>query len=116
MPVESRLERGSEQNGGNGGTEVRPSNDRRHHISIARRLTEVLQGTGDGDLLLQQTERENGMLQWLQALDLQVMGACRADERLRPMLQLNVSCAGADDRLLAQLSQVRAIPPYPNLD
>ena len=56
------------------------------------------------------------MLQWLQALDLQVMGACRADERLRPMLQLNVSCAGTDDRLLAQLSQVRAIPPYPNLD
>lgn len=105
MPVESRLERGSERNGGNGGTDVRPSNDRRHHISIARRLTEVLQGTGDGDLLLQQTERENGMLQWLQALDLQVMGACRADERLRPMLQLNVSCAGADDRLLAQLSQ-----------
>lgn len=105
MPVEPRLELGSGHDGGNGGAGVQPSNDRGHHISIARRLTEVLQGTGDGDLLLQQTERENGMLQWLQALDLQVMGACRADERLRPMLQLNVSCSGADDRLLAQLSQ-----------
>lgn len=116
MPAEPRLELGSGHDGGNGGAEVQPSNERGHHISIARRLTEVLQGTGDGDLLLQQTERENGMLQWLQALDLQVMGACRADERLRPMLQLNVSCSGADDRLLAQLSQARAISPLFSYD
>eukprot|EP00252_Welwitschia_mirabilis_P004903 TRINITY_DN1524_c0_g1_i1.p1 TRINITY_DN1524_c0_g1~~TRINITY_DN1524_c0_g1_i1.p1 ORF type:complete len:917 (+),score=162.01 TRINITY_DN1524_c0_g1_i1:378-3128(+) len=79
--------------------------NRNNQMTIAHRLREVLQGTGSGDLLLQQSERENGMLQWLQALDLQVTGACRADERLRPMLQLNVSCTGADDKLLAQLSQ-----------
>ncbi|KAH9313127.1 hypothetical protein KI387_028162, partial [Taxus chinensis] len=109
MPVEQRMEHSSGQNGDNR-AEARASNDTRR-VSIAHRLTQLLQDTEDGDLLLQQTESENGMLQWLQALDLQVMGVCRADETLRPMLQLNVSCSGADDRLLAQLSQVRAILP-----
>ncbi|KAL6880429.1 hypothetical protein ACP4OV_011994 [Aristida adscensionis] len=32
-------------------------------------------------------------------------GACRADERLRPLLTLNVSCAAADDRFISHLSQ-----------
>jgi hypothetical protein len=36
----------------------------------------------------------------------QLMGACRADERLRPLLTLNVSCGAADDRLIAHLAQV----------
>jgi hypothetical protein len=36
----------------------------------------------------------------------QLMGACRADERLRPLLTLNVSCAAADDRFIAHLAQV----------
>ncbi|XP_066396600.1 uncharacterized protein [Miscanthus floridulus] len=35
----------------------------------------------------------------------QLMGACRADERLRPLLTLNVSCAAADDRFIAHLAQ-----------
>ncbi|OEL17853.1 hypothetical protein BAE44_0021128 [Dichanthelium oligosanthes] len=35
----------------------------------------------------------------------QLMGACRADERLRPLLTLNVSCAAADDRFIADLAQ-----------
>ncbi|KAL6647608.1 hypothetical protein ACP70R_015045 [Stipagrostis hirtigluma subsp. patula] len=35
----------------------------------------------------------------------QLMGACRADERLRPLLTLNVSCAAADDRFISHLSQ-----------
>ncbi|MCD7452868.1 hypothetical protein HAX54_018423 [Datura stramonium] len=34
---------------------------------------------------------ETNLLQWFLALDLQVMGACRADERLKPLLKLNVS-------------------------
>eukprot|EP01018_Ginkgo_biloba_P034379 Gb_28953 [translate_table: standard] len=106
MPAEPRVERSGGQNGDDAGMQ---SENERRHASIAQRLTDVLQGRGDGDLLLQQTDRENGMLQWLQALDLQVMGACRADERLRPMLQLNVSCSGADDRLLAHLSQFECI-------
>ncbi|KAJ8540460.1 hypothetical protein K7X08_030379 [Anisodus acutangulus] len=48
---------------------------------------------------------ETNVLQWLLALDLQVMGACRADERLKPLLKLNVSAGAAEDRLLAHLSQ-----------
>ncbi|CAN6180784.1 unnamed protein product [Urochloa humidicola] len=35
----------------------------------------------------------------------QLMGACRADERLRPLLTLNVSCTAADDRFVAHLAQ-----------
>lgn len=50
---------------------------------------------------------ERNVLQWLLALDLQVMGACRVDERLKPLLKLNVSAGAAEDRLLAHLSQVR---------
>ncbi|MCD7454774.1 hypothetical protein HAX54_026068 [Datura stramonium] len=48
---------------------------------------------------------ETNLLQWFLALDLQVMGACRADERLKPLLKLNVSAGAAEDRLLAHLSQ-----------
>ncbi|KAK4716978.1 hypothetical protein R3W88_015316 [Solanum pinnatisectum] len=48
---------------------------------------------------------ETNVLQWLLALDLQVMGACRVDERLKPLLKLNVSAGAAEYRLLAHLSQ-----------
>ncbi|KFK36887.1 hypothetical protein AALP_AA4G184700 [Arabis alpina] len=61
-------------------------------------------GDGDGDggeFLL----GEDRVLRWLQALDMQVMGACRGDERLKPLLKLNVSNGMAEDRLLAHLSQ-----------
>ncbi|KAI3470848.1 hypothetical protein Pfo_027511 [Paulownia fortunei] len=73
--------------------------------SVTRRLTEIFVEDGDGDLLLQRSDREDGVLQWLRALDIQVMGACRADERLKPLLKLNVSTGVAEDRLLAHLSQ-----------
>ncbi|KAL3523943.1 hypothetical protein ACH5RR_016777 [Cinchona calisaya] len=59
----------------------------------------------DGDLLLQQSDRVDNLLQWLRALDVHVMGACRADERLKPLLKLNASTGAAEDRLLAHLSQ-----------
>ncbi|KAF8699026.1 hypothetical protein HU200_034767 [Digitaria exilis] len=36
----------------------------------------------------------------------QIVGACRADERIRPLLTLNVSCTAADDRFIAHLAQV----------
>ncbi|GKE40044.1 hypothetical protein Tco_1463449 [Tanacetum coccineum] len=49
---------------------------------------------------------EKTVMKWLHALDMQVMGACRADERLKPMLKLNVSSGVAEDRLLSHLSQV----------
>ncbi|KAJ4969833.1 hypothetical protein NE237_002932 [Protea cynaroides] len=75
-------------------------------------LTEMLRGIlrdeGDGDLLLH--NRENGILQWLQALDVQVMGGCRADERLKPLLKLNVLSGLTDDRLLAHISQYFEAP------
>lgn len=103
VPADPTLDRSSGQNGEDS-VEAQVSNGSRR-VSIAQRLSRLFQGREDEDLFLRQSEGENEMLQWLQALDFQVMGACRADERLRPMLQLNVSCSGADDRLLAQLSQ-----------
>lgn len=75
--------------------------------SISRRLTDIFLGDGDEDLLLQRSDVGDGSLQWLEALEMQVMGACRADERLKPLLKLNISGGEADDRLLAQLCEVR---------
>lgn len=80
--------------------------------SITGRLMEILAENGDGDLLLQRSHREGEVLQWLRALDLQVMGACRVDERLKPMLKLNVSPGAAEDHLLAHLCQVCIIRIY----
>ncbi|KAH6802315.1 hypothetical protein C2S51_033761 [Perilla frutescens var. frutescens] len=73
--------------------------------SISRRLTDIFMEDGDEDLLLQSSDIGDGFLQWLQALDMQVMGACRADERLKPLLKLNISSGEAEDRLLAQLCE-----------
>ncbi|KAK2983243.1 hypothetical protein RJ640_023363 [Escallonia rubra] len=69
---------------------------------LTERLTDILVDDGDGDLLF---EREDGVLQWLQALDMQVMGACRTAERLKPLLKLNQTSGAAEDRLLAHLTQ-----------
>ncbi|XP_068329039.1 uncharacterized protein [Pyrus communis] len=77
----------------------------RSETGLEERLTGILVDEGDGDLLLQQSNREDRVLQWLEALDMQVMGACRADERLKPLLKMNASNDVAEDRLLAQLSQ-----------
>lgn len=76
---------------------------------LTERLTDILVDERDGDLLIQQTNREERFLQWLQALDLQVMGACRADERLKPLLKMSTTCGVAEDPLLAQLTQVRIV-------
>ncbi|XP_042405485.1 uncharacterized protein LOC121995783 isoform X1 [Zingiber officinale] len=65
--------------------------------AFARRLRDVLSGESD--------DREAAVLPWLQALDLQLPGACRADERSKPLLKLNVSGGPAEERLLAQLTQ-----------
>ncbi|CAA0811114.1 Unknown protein [Striga hermonthica] len=73
--------------------------------SVTRRLTEIFLADGDGDLLLQSSDPESGFLQWFHALDMQVMGACRADERLKPLLKLNVAAGVAEDGLLAHLTQ-----------
>ncbi|KAJ0729767.1 hypothetical protein HanOQP8_Chr07g0263931 [Helianthus annuus] len=73
-------------------------------VGIAARLTDLLAGDNgnddDDDLLIQRM-----VMQWLQALDLHVIGACRADERLKPLLKVNVSSGVAEDRLLSHLSQ-----------
>ncbi|KAG6602627.1 hypothetical protein SDJN03_07860, partial [Cucurbita argyrosperma subsp. sororia] len=74
-------------------------------INLTERLTHMLVDEGDGDLLLQQSDREDWVIRWLQALDMQVMGACRADERLKPLLKMTTSSGIAEDHLLAQLSQ-----------
>lgn len=63
-------------------------------------------GGGDEDLSLRCGDGVDRIIQFLQALDLQVMGACRADERLKPLLKLNNATGAAEDRLLAHLSQV----------
>jgi len=78
-------------------------------VRLTERLTDILVDERDGDLLIQQTNREDRFLQWLQALDLQVMGACRADERLKPLLKMSTTCGVAEDPLLAQLTQVRNV-------
>ncbi|KAL3650232.1 hypothetical protein CASFOL_006635 [Castilleja foliolosa] len=39
---------------------------------------------------------DGGFLPWLRAMDMQVMGACRTDERLKPLLKLNVSAGVAE--------------------
>ena len=75
-------------------------------INLTERLTHMLVDDGDGDLLLQQSDREDWVIRWLQALDMQVMGACRADERLKPLLKMTTSSGIAEDHFLAQLSQV----------
>ncbi|XP_071738506.1 uncharacterized protein [Rutidosis leptorrhynchoides] len=73
---------------------------------LAARLTNLFVGDGDNDDdLLIQRSAQGTVMQWLQALDMQVMGACRADERLKPLLKLNVSSGVAEDRLLSHLSQ-----------
>ncbi|XXG66389.1 hypothetical protein AAC387_Pa05g3879 [Persea americana] len=86
------------EEGGGGGSA-------RREVGIAERLRDIFRDEGDGDLLIDQSGRDDGFLQWLQALDLHVVGACRADERLKPLLKLNVSSGAAEDRLLAHLSQ-----------
>lgn len=84
----------------------RENDESRSEIGLTDRLAAVLVDEGDGDLLLLQNDRENRLLRWLQALDMQVMGACRADERLKPLLKMSASNGIAEDRLLAHLSQV----------
>ncbi|KAG6436575.1 hypothetical protein SASPL_101476 [Salvia splendens] len=73
--------------------------------SFSRRLTDIFLEDGDDDLLLQRTDIGEGFMQWLGALNMQVMGACRADERLKPLLKLKISGGEAEDRLLAQLCE-----------
>lgn len=72
-------------------------------IGFAGRLTDLF--VGDGDLLVQRNTEEGTVMQWLQSLDMQVMGACRADERLKPLLKLNNASSVAEDRLLLRLSK-----------
>ncbi|MQL77102.1 hypothetical protein Taro_009501 [Colocasia esculenta] len=79
------------------------------------RLTDALREGGDDDLLFESGEEECGMLQWLRALDLQVLGACRADERLKPLLKFNISEGVAEDRLISQLSQHFEVTEVGNL-
>lgn len=74
------------------------SGDRDSHDGVADRSDEAIVEESDG---------EDRVVQWLQALDLQVVGACRVDERLKPMLKtISASSGIAEDRLLAHLSQV----------
>ncbi|XP_078427478.1 flocculation protein [Wolffia australiana] len=62
-------------------------------------------GDHHGGLSSASDDLERGVLQWLRALDLHVVGACRVDERLKPLFKLNVSCGMAEDRLVSQLVQ-----------
>ncbi|KAJ0984079.1 hypothetical protein J5N97_002435 [Dioscorea zingiberensis] len=85
--------------------EMGGSRGRALSASLAERVRDSLRNDGDADLLLDRGDVENGVLQWLRALDSQVLGACRADERLKPMLKLNVSSGVAEYQLMTQLSQ-----------
>ncbi|KAL8462935.1 hypothetical protein ACS0TY_033809 [Phlomoides rotata] len=101
-------DRADQSSGGEGSINVSSSGEETSasaNRSVTRRLTEILVEDRDGDLLLQRNDRDDAVIQWLRALDMQVMGACRADERLKPLLKLNVSNGVAEDGLLAHLSQ-----------
>ncbi|KAL4387183.1 hypothetical protein GQ457_09G031400 [Hibiscus cannabinus] len=87
------------------GTASRQNGEVSDGNGLAERLTDIFVEENDGDLLLQQSDREDRVLQWLQALDMHVIGGCRTDERLKPLLKVNVSNGVAEDRLLAHLSQ-----------
>ncbi|XP_039020078.1 uncharacterized protein LOC120151792 [Hibiscus syriacus] len=95
----------SSREGVGSGTGTRQNDEISNGIGLAERLTDIFVDENDGDLLLQQSDREDRVLQWLQALDMQLIGACRTDERLKPLLKVNVSNGIAEDRLLAHLSQ-----------
>ncbi|KAM0043119.1 hypothetical protein Hdeb2414_s0010g00337541 [Helianthus debilis subsp. tardiflorus] len=87
-----------------GAGEDAPTNG--NDAGFADRLTDLLVGEGDrdSDLLMQRNTQQGTVMRWLLALDVHVMGACRADERLKPLLKVNAS-SGAEDRLLSHLSQ-----------
>lgn len=93
---------------GSGASSSSPGEDgsSRSEVGLTERLTDIIVDEGDGDLLIQQTYCEDRLLQWLQALDMQVMGACRADERLKPLLKMNTVSGVSEDPLLTQLIQV----------
>ncbi|KAI7733562.1 hypothetical protein M8C21_002360 [Ambrosia artemisiifolia] len=58
----------------------------------------------NNNLLMQRNTQQGTVTRWQVALDVHVMGACRADERLMPLLKVS-SSSGAEDRLLSHLSQ-----------
>lgn len=78
----------------------------RNEIGLEERLTGIFVDEDDGDLLLQHNNREDIVLRWLQALDMQFIGACRTDERMKPLLKMNASNGVSEDCLLAYLSKV----------
>jgi hypothetical protein len=96
--------------GGSGASSSSPGGedggDLRSEVGLTERLTDIIVDESDGDLLIQQTNCEERLLQWLQALDMQVIGACRADERLKPLLKMNTVSGVSEDPLLTQLIQV----------
>ncbi|GMY38698.1 hypothetical protein FCV25MIE_33942 [Fagus crenata] len=83
----------------------RENGESRSEIGLTERLTNILVDEGDRDLLLQLSDHEDHVMQWLQALDMQVMGACRVDERLKPLLKMNALNGVVEDCLLVHLSQ-----------
>lgn len=99
--VEDRIDRS------NGGGDC--SDDSTSAVDESASVFRTVVAEEDADLLLQQSDRVDNLVQWLRALDVQVMGACRADERLKPLLKLNAFTGAAEDRLLAHLSQVLSL-------
>lgn len=75
-------------------------------IDLVYWLSEILVVDVDGDLLFQQSERENNFLQWLQVFDLQVMGVCCFDERIKFLLKVNILSGVVEDCFFVYFSQV----------
>ncbi|PKA52007.1 hypothetical protein AXF42_Ash008236 [Apostasia shenzhenica] len=92
-----------------GSDPIEASDDGRTSGGIAgglpARVRDVLRIGAEGDLSRSSADVENEIIQWIRALDLQIIGGCRADERLKPLLKLNVSSGAADDQFMAQLIQ-----------
>ncbi|RRT59356.1 hypothetical protein B296_00023879 [Ensete ventricosum] len=114
--VHPRKEDGSDRSSdGDAGEGFRANNgsESAHGVGVAEGLRESLRGVSVDDLSHEGSggAGDDRVLLWLQALDLQVLGACRADERSMPLFKLNVSSGPAEEKLLAQLSQVLVFSP-----
>ncbi|KAJ6809021.1 uncharacterized protein M6B38_164100 [Iris pallida] len=78
--------------------------DDRRDPHVGDDLSEASVGP-DVDLLMDRIDVERRIGNWIRALDRHVAGACRADERLKPLLKLDISSGVAEERFMAQLSQ-----------
>ncbi|KAK1403311.1 Pentatricopeptide repeat-containing protein [Heracleum sosnowskyi] len=63
-------------------------------FDLTERLTTILIGDRDTDLVIQHSDREDRVMQLLPAFDAQLIGACHVDDRFEPLLKLSTVMNG----------------------